>query len=293
MLKLSLIFTPMQAYLDIALRAALEAGREILRIYTDPASDFQVERKADNSPLTIADRTAHEVIMRHLQETPFPVLSEEGRHDSYELRRSWKTFWCVDPLDGSKEFIKQNGMFSVNIALVVEGVPTLGVVFFPAAGTVAGATIRTMREPESHSLPQTAGLLYWTDGTVSRRALVDDCSDVYEIETLPVQAEQTGRPYTVVASASHMSEETEAYIDALRAEHPDLRLVQAGSSLKICRVAEGSADIYPRLGLTSEWDTAAGHAVARAAGFDIVSHEDGLTLRYNKPDILNPFFIVK
>ena len=260
----------MKNFLDVAFRSALEAGAAIQQIYDDPNADFQTEYKADNSPLTIADRRAHDIIVGHLQQTPFPILSEEGRHAPYEERSAWTTFWCVDPLDGTKEFVKRNGMFSVNIALVVEGKPLIGVVYFPATG-----------------------LIYWTDGETSKRAKVVGNSDIENMEILPMKSAKIDRPYTVVASASHSNEETEKFVENLRKEHPDLVLVSAGSSLKICRVAEGSADIYPRLGPTSEWDTAAGHAVVRAAGGEIVSCEDGLPLRYNKPDLLNPYFITQ
>lgn len=266
-------------YLDLVIRAALEAGAEELRIYNLPPSEQEVELKADHSPLTLADRHAHDIICQHLLSTPFPVLSEEGSKLPHEERVQWEAYWCVDPLDGTKEFVKHSGEFSVNIALMVpqcgvgesgerQWVPTLGVVFFPATGA-----------------------LYYTAGDVAYRALVLDGTDITRIETLPQRDAQ--RPYTVVASVSHMNAPTEAYIEALRQEHPDLCLIQAGSSLKICRVAEGSADIYPRLGPTCEWDTAAAHAVVRAAGGDIVSHDDGLTLRYNKADLHNPYFIVK
>lgn len=261
----------MRHLLDISLRAALEAGAEELRIYNLPAEQQEVEFKADESPLTLADRNAHDIICRYLEETPYPILSEEGRHLPHEQRSQWDCYWCVDPLDGTKEFVKHSGEFSVNIALMQPHgdtwLPLLGVVFFPVTG-----------------------LLYYTDGQTSWRALVKDGTDLTELTPLPIS--DTPRPYTVVASVSHMNAETEAYIDALRQQHPDLSLIQAGSSLKICRVAEGSADIYPRLGPTCEWDTAAAHALVRAAGGDIVSHEDGLTLRYNKENLLNPYFIV-
>lgn len=260
----------MSSLLDIAIRAALEAGAEELRIYNLPQEEQEVERKSDNSPLTLADRNAHQIICRHLAETDYPILSEEGQHLPHEARLQWQRYWCVDPLDGTKEFVKHSGEFSVNIALMepqADGwVPTLGVVFFPATGA-----------------------LYYTSGQTAYRATVVDGVDISGIIPLPVCEE---RPYTVVASVSHMNKPTEDYITRLREEHPDLVLVQAGSSLKICRVAEGSADIYPRLGPTCEWDTAAAHAVVRAAGGDIVSHEDGLTLRYNKADLHNPYFVV-
>lgn len=260
--------------LNIAIRAALEAGAEELRIYHLPAEQQEVELKVDQSPLTLADRRAHEIICSHLAETGLPILSEEGRHLPHSERKEWQNYWCVDPLDGTKEFVKHSGEFSVNIALMERAadgsaawVPTLGVVFFPATGA-----------------------LYYTAGEEAYRAQVTDGTDIGQITRLP---EHMQRPYTVVASVSHMNADTEAYIQTLREAHPDLQLIQGGSSLKLCRVAEGSADIYPRLGPTCEWDTAAAHAVVRAAGGDVTSHADGLTLRYNKADLLNPYFIVE
>ncbi|MBQ0163724.1 MAG: 3'(2'),5'-bisphosphate nucleotidase CysQ [Bacteroidales bacterium] len=262
----------MQAFLDIALRAALEAGAEELRIYNLPAEQQEVELKADQSPLTLADRRAHDIICRHLAETGLPILSEEGSHLPYDERSGWQQYWCVDPLDGTKEFVKHSGEFSVNIALMTPHDstwhPTLGVVFFPATG-----------------------LLYYTDGQVARRAQVADGTDLTCFTTLPEP--HANRPFTVVASLSHMNAATEGYIAGLRTIHPDLRLTQAGSSLKICRVAEGSADIYPRLAPTCEWDTAAAHAVVRAAGGEIVSPWNGRPLCYNKPKFLNPDFVVR
>lgn len=265
--------------LSVALRAALEAGAEELRIYHLPLNEQEVELKSDQSPLTLADRHAHDIICRHLELTEFPILSEEGRHLSHAERLEWGNYWCVDPLDGTKEFVKHSDEFSVNIALMQrqavqnEGqepqwMPVVGVVFFPATG-----------------------VLYYTSGEDAYRAQVVDCTDINCIQRLP--EDKNNRPYTVVASVSHMNADTEAYISELKKEHPDLRLIQGGSSLKLCRVAEGSADIYPRLGPTCEWDTAAAHAVVRAAGGDVVSHSDGLTLRYNKENLLNPYFIVQ
>lgn len=271
----------MPAYLDIAIRAALEAGAEELRIYNLPLELQEVEQKSDNSPLTLADRHAHDIICRHLAETDLPILSEEGRHLPYEDRQQWQNYWCVDPLDGTKEFVKHSGEFSVNIALMerrgTDWVPTMGVVFFPVTGQI-----------------------YYTDGAEAHRAMVEDGTTLTSITRIPDAEAQKGRPYTVVASVSHMNGDTENYINALRSEHPDLTLIQAGSSLKLCRVAEGSADVYPRLGPTCEWDTAAAHAVVLAAGGDVVrmlqqgeTWQPGATLSYNKSDLLNPYFLVR
>lgn len=238
--------------LDMAIEAARAAAVEIMKIYG--SDDFGVEMKADNSPLTRADRAAHEAIMRHLLPSGIPVLSEEGAHCAYDVRRGWRELWIVDPLDGTKEFIKRNGEFTVNIALVRDAVPVLGVIVVPATGQMF-------------------------------------CGQVDK--SCPTSVANGGRPFTVVASRSHLNEATAAYIDTLRAVHPDLRLVSAGSSLKMCLVADGHADVYPRFAPTMEWDTAAGDAIARAAGCAVVDAHTGEPLRYNKMDLHNPCFIVK
>lgn len=257
--------------LETVISAALEAGRAIMDIYTHPDTDWQVERKADNSPLTLADRRSHEVIARALAHTPHPLLSEEGAHLPYEERRHWTTLWIVDPLDGTKEFLKRNDEFTVNIALVSEGTPVMGVIYVPAKhvlfwGTREGGAFRAEVDP----------------ATLQR-------GEAQRISA----ASHEARPYRVVASRSHLSPETQQFIDALRPAHPDLETVSAGSSLKLCLVAEGRADVYPRLAPTMEWDTAAGHAIALAAGCTVTDAATGLPLTYNKPDLHNPFFIVK
>ncbi len=267
-----------QAGLGLALRAALEAGRESMQISNDPKQDFGVERKADNSPLTLADRRAHEVIVRHLEATGLPILSEEGKHLPFEQRAEWERFWLVDPLDGTKEFIKKNGEFTVNIALVIDGRPHLGVVYAPALEA-----------------------LYFADPFVGARK-VEGITEWAEGETLPRLVERSallplGRKddeaYVVVCSRSHESAETLAFIDEARRRHPLVRTVPSGSSLKICLVAEGVADVYPRLAPTMEWDTGAGHAVALCAGKKVTSAEDGSPLVYNKADLHNPWFVVE
>ena len=243
--------------LNTAIQAARAAADEIMRIYS--TADFGVEMKADNSPLTLADKAAHNAIMRHLLPTGIPVLSEEGAHLPFSERKDWHRLWIVDPLDGTKEFIKRNGEFTVNIALVEDGTPVLGVIVVPVTGRTYAADVRARRLDTSPSVP---------DGSV------------------------VGSPFTVVASRSHLNEETAAFIDRLRQQHPDLQCISSGSSLKICLVAEGKADVYPRFAPTMEWDTAAGDAIARAAGCAVVDAHTGTPLIYNKEDLHNPHFIV-
>jgi len=253
--------------LEIAMNAALLAGEKILEIYGE--DDHGVEIKDDQSPLTRADKAAHRVIMDKLEPTAFPVLSEEGSAILYAERSQWGRFWMVDPLDGTKEFISRNGEFTVNIALIEDGKPVMGVVYAPvldelyvgAEGKGAFLVKHALEEP-------------------------------WEIEELP-KSNEFQSVLRVVGSRSHLNDETVAFVDGLRAHHPEIEMVQRGSSLKICMVAAGDADIYPRFGPTMEWDTAAGHAVVKAAGKSMVEAESGEELRYNKEDLLNPYFIVR
>ncbi len=261
-------------YIETAIQAAIEAGHEILKIYNDPKSDFSVEKKADNSPLTIADRASHYVIESHLLKTDLPVLSEEGRSISFEERRNWQRFWLVDPLDGTKEFIKRNGEFTVNIALIENGNPVMGVIFVPVTGVLYLGSIKegAWKTKVNSDLPD------WDQ--IKQKG-----------EVLPVVS--MIKSYRVVGSRSHMSPETEAYISELQHKHGLVEIVSKGSSLKICMVAEGSADEYPRFGPTMEWDTAAGHAIANAAGKKLWLTDFSGELIYNKENLLNSFFIVK
>lgn len=263
----------MKRLLEIAKKAAVEAGAEIMRIYTDPSQDFGIEKKADNSPLTLADKAAHLCIMRHLRDTGIPVLSEEGQHLPYAERRMWKRLWVVDPLDGTKEFIKKNGEFTVNIALVEDGSPVLGVIYIPVTGILYYGIV---------------GEGAWKERTPS--PLPEGSASM--IESLPLMKSGEGL-YTVVASRSHMNAETEEYINRLRKKHDKIQLVSRGSSIKICLVAEGVADAYPRFAPTMEWDTAAGDAIARAAGKQVVDAQTGQPLVYNKEDLHNPWFLVE
>ena len=262
----------MRELLEIAKQAALDAGAEIMKIYTDPAQDFGIEKKSDNSSLTLADKAAHLCIMRYLQSTGIPVLSEEGQHLPYEVRREWNRLWVVDPLDGTKEFIKKNGEFTVNIALVEDGTPILGVIYIPVTNVLYyGIVGEGAWKITPSSLPE---------GSASM------------IESLPLKKSDE-RPFTVVASRSLMNAETEEYISQLQKNHDNIQLISSGSSIKICLVTEGAADVYPRFAPTMEWDTAAGDAIARAAGKQVLDVQTGTPLVYNKADLHNPWFLVE
>ncbi|MBQ6190741.1 MAG: 3'(2'),5'-bisphosphate nucleotidase CysQ [Bacteroidaceae bacterium] len=260
----------MENLLKIAIVAAHEAAEEIMRVYQDPRQNFDIEEKSDKSPLTRADRAAHKCIVRHLSQTGIPILSEEGAHLPYEERKEWHRLWVVDPLDGTKEFIKKNGEFTVNIALVEDGSPVLGVILVPVTGMIYfGIVGMGAWKTTSSSLGKGNEVLH-LDGDAERE-------DVY----------------TIVASRSHLNPETEQYISQMRNLHKAVKLISSGSSLKICLVAEGKADVYPRFAPTMEWDTAAGDAIIRASGKQIVNAETGQPLIYNKPDLHNPWFIVR
>lgn len=258
-----------------AIRASFDAGHAILEIYQ---TDFDVEKKSDNSPLTRADMNAHKVITAALEETGLPILSEEGKDIAYHTRKEWKQFWMVDPLDGTKEFVNRNGEFTVNIALIENGFPCAGVIYIP----VKDELYFGLEERGAYLL---SGLNNILDGPVSLDKLMS--------EGLRLPSENAPDHFTVVCSRSHMSPETEAYIEELKHRYGELEYVSRGSSLKLCMVAQGTADIYPRFAPTMEWDTAAGQAIAESSGASVIRSLTGERLAYNKPDLLNPWFIVK
>ncbi|WP_293446033.1 3'(2'),5'-bisphosphate nucleotidase CysQ [Persephonella sp.] len=257
----------MENLLKNIIQISKDAGKEILDVYN---TTFHIEYKDDKSPLTEADKRAHNRIENGLRKiSTFPIISEEGKNISYQERKKWKYFWMVDPLDGTKEFIKKKGEFTVNIALIKENRPILGVVYAPAMD-----------------------VLYY--GGESLGAFKVENRKKVKIAV----KKKSNNKITVVASKSHLNNETKSFIEKLR-KHFDVDMTSVGSSLKICLVAEGKADIYPRLGPTMEWDTAAAHAVLNAAGGKIIKYEDlpleelkNLNeIEYNKPDLLNPYFI--
>lgn len=257
---------------SLALEAAIAAGRVIMEIYD--SGEFEVQLKSDESPLTKADLAAHHAIKECLGASDIPILSEEGRHVEYSERCNWKTLWIIDPIDGTKEFIKRNGEFTVNIALVEEGIPTLGVVLVPALGQLFIGDVQNGARWVEH------GDLNWSPSQ-------------WLESSISIPMERGNRPFTVVASRSHMSEETESYIKELQGIHGEIELISKGSSLKLCMVAAGIADCYPRFAPTMEWDTAAGQAVCLAAHCEVLDWNTQKPLMYNREDLLNPWFLVR
>lgn len=262
----------MNNLLKTAISACLKAGEEILKIYK---TDFEVEFKSDESPLTLADKNANEIIMSFLSKTEIPVLSEEGREILYEERKHWSKLWIVDPLDGTKEFVKRNDEFTVNIALIKNKIPIMGVVYAPVLDILFYGT---------------EGIGAFKVNNASKKLNIEDIFN--DAQMMPLNINKSY--YAVVASRSHMNMETTYFIEDLKKEHNNIKIVNIGSSLKICMVAEGLADIYPRFSPTCEWDTAAGHGVVRSAGGRVVQAESiENEVIYNKENILNPSFIVK
>jgi 3'(2'), 5'-bisphosphate nucleotidase len=247
--------------IDKIIQIAREAGKAILEIYH---TDFTIENKSDHSPLTEADKVAHEIIDEGLRRLypEIPILSEEGKDILYEERSKWEQFWLVDPLDGTKEFIKKNGEFTVNIALIENNQPVLGVVY----------------------LPVTDEIFY---STKEKGAFKRNKDQLIELKVSEISK---GELLILVESRSHPSEDLVILKDKLQKDY-ELSSLQRGSSLKICAVAEGIADLYPRLGPTMEWDTAAGQAVVEGAG-GIVVDLNGNSLQYNKESLKNDSFIV-
>jgi len=228
----------LQSIMDVS----REAGRAILEVYN---SDFTVEQKEDKSPLTMADTRSHGIISAFLQKHfSFPILSEEGRDIPYEVRRKWRFYWLVDPLDGTKEFVKRKGDFTVNIALINEGRPVAGVIYVPVTGVLYHA--------------QKGGGAFKVENGKTTKLPVKEGKDLL----------------TIVGSRSHATPDLEQY-----------------SSLKFCMIAEGKADVYPRLGPTMEWDTAAGQIIVEEAGGQVIEFEARTPMLYNKENLLNPFFL--
>ncbi len=241
-------------------RAVLRfAGNAVMDVYR---SDFTVEQKNDVSPVTKADRRSHEILTAYLERHhPFPILSEEGKGVPYGERRIWETFWLIDPLDGTKEFIKRNGEFTINVALVHRGRPVLGVIYTPVSDV----------------------LYYASEGDGAYRV------EQGAARRLPLDGAKN--KFVVVGSRSHTTPAFESYVALLRKQCGDVSIISAGSSLKFCLIAEGAADVYPRYGHTMEWDTAAGQVIVEEAGGSVVNSETGRPLSYNKESLLNPHFV--
>jgi len=259
-----------------------EAGHAILQVYN---SDFAVEQKDDKSPLTLADKRSHEIIadrLARLQDFKLPLLSEEGRQMPYGERKAWDMFWLVDPLDGTKEFIKRNGEFTVNIALIQNGRPLIGVIYIPVKNIFYFA---------AHGL----GAFKIDACNAEMPASIEGLLKISSrLPLVPLSSDLTSPPsrVTVIGSRSHMSPETEQFITDLKTRYDEVDFLAAGSSLKFCLIAEGRADVYPRFGPTMEWDTAAGQAIVEQAGGRVLRAGSEEPLSYNKENLLNPSFIV-
>lgn len=258
--------------------ASVRAGAEIMKIYKH-SDDYDISLKSDHTPITIADRLAHKAIKSSLGKTRIPILSEEGREMAFEERKNWELFWLVDPLDGTVEFIKENNEFTVNIALMQNNICISAIIYVPYYGKVyiaeqgQGAWLMNDVSP-------TEGANYTYSDIAKRRV------------ALPL-AEKKHDEFIVAVSRSHQTPETHEHIDSLRTEHPDLRVVEQGSSYKFCMLAEGSVDYYIRTTTTSEWDTAAGELILKEAGGKTVIYPTNKELAYNKESLDNPWFIAR
>lgn len=261
-----------------AYNAAIMAGAAILDIYKN-SSDYKVELKNDNTPITEADCTAHSVIRDHLSKSHVPMMSEEGREMLYEERRGWDLFWLVDPLDGTKEFLKNNGEFTVNIALLTDNVPYLSVVYVPYISKMYFAS-REM-------------------GSFVKEGVKADASADFTFEQIVEGAkklpltDKKNNPIKIAVSRSHNTEETFRYIDIIKLKYPDAEVVEQGSSYKFGLIAEGNIDCYVRTTNTSEWDTAAGELVLELAGGSTRSLPGFDPLEYNQRSLLNPYFFCR
>ena len=255
----------------IAINASIKGGQAIMEVYS---SNFEVEHKEDDTPLTLADKNCNTVIENILQQTGVPILSEEGADIPYLERRDWEYFWLVDPLDGTKEFVKRNGEFTVNIAMIHNGKPIIGVIYVPV-------------KKELYFAMEGLGSF-----KIVANSLVKNLNElVNDAEKLPVDYKRNN--YTIVGSRSHMSKETEQFFKDSKKKYGEVEVMAIGSSLKICMVAEGKADAYPRYAPTMEWDTGAGHAIAKMAGCTITQYDTKDEISYNKENLLNPWFLVK
>jgi 3'(2'), 5'-bisphosphate nucleotidase len=263
--------------LKLSVNAALKAGEEILRIYN---TDFDVVTKSDNTPVTEADKASGKCIGIELAASGIPVISEEEDILDYSVRKSWKSVWIVDPLDGTKEYIKRNGEFAVNIALVENGRPVIGVIYAPVVkeiyyGCIGYGSYKIIQ----HDLIT----------ELTKKNIADYLMDFGK--RLPLQ--KPPKSYTLVASRSHLSREVNTRIRQLEKVYGQIDIISVGSSIKQCWVAEGKAHEYPRFGTTMEWDTAAGQCILEQAGSELVDYETGSPMIYNKENMKNSFFIAR
>jgi 3'(2'), 5'-bisphosphate nucleotidase len=253
-----------------AIEASIKGGNEILEVYK---TDFSVEYKGDDSPLTQADQKANQAIVEILEPLGIPMISEENKNKTYEERKNWSQCWIIDPLDGTKEFVKKNGEFTVNIALIDNQKPLFGVIYVPVSRELFVGLVKE----------NTAYKMIWDQN----KNFEENFKTATKLE--PKDADKM----RVVGSRSHMNEDTENFIDSLKtSQNKDVEIVSKGSSLKFCLVAEGLADVYPRFAPTMEWDTAAGQAICEAVGLTIIDQKTKAPMIYNRENMLNNHFLV-
>ena len=257
----------------LACRVSLKGGKEIMEVYK---TDFNVDFKNDKSPLTIADQNAHDVINSGLSVAAYPVISEEGKESSFSVRKNWTRYWCVDPLDGTREFVKRNGEFTVNIALIENNSPILGVIYVPVQDIVYAAS---------------EGIFYMIEDAINK--MESNNFDMKDFIIRPSAKDKVTDALKVLVSRSHLSVQTKNYLEELSHEYKDMQFLSAGSALKFGLMAEGKADLYPRFSPCMEWDTAAGHAILKSVGKNIYSYPSGEELRYNKINLVNDWFIAR
>lgn len=288
-------------HLLAALLAAKRAGEAVLAVYN---SDFAVGHKKDESPLTLADQQSHEIIMNNLKKSAtgnnseyimdnlsLPVLSEEGKDIPFDERKRWEYFWLVDPLDGTKEFIKRNGEFTVNIALIHKDRPVLGCIYIPVRDTFyfASVNLGAYKLVNGKTVTDSLSLKELLDSSQKLPLSINNT----KFSSINNQSALRGKTsLTIIGSRSHATRELSEFVEQAKKRYVEVEFVSAGSSLKFCLVAEGGADIYPRFGPTMEWDTAAGQAIVEQAEGSVLDTQTKKPLKYNKNNLVNPFFIV-
>ena len=256
----------------VAIKAAVKAGLEIMSVYEN--GNFHVELKDDDSPVTLADKSANDIINKYLQPTGIPIISEENEEIAFSERKKWNKCWIVDPLDGTKEFIKKSGEFTVNIALVEDNLPVFGVIYIPVSKELYYGDVKEEK---------------------SFKILINNENDIEGLinkaqEISPGFVEKTIK---VAGSRSHINKETLSFIESIKEKYEQqVNVIPKGSSLKFCLMAEGLIDVYPRLGPTMEWDTAAGHAICKAVGLKVIDKQTGKEMVYNRKVLLNNSFVV-
>ncbi|MDX1718650.1 MAG: 3'(2'),5'-bisphosphate nucleotidase CysQ [Salegentibacter mishustinae] len=256
----------------VAIKAAIKAGLEIMRIYED--GNFQIETKKDNSPITHADKSANTIINEFLKPTGIPIISEENVEAEFSERKQWDSCWIVDPLDGTKEFIKKSGEFTVNIALVENNKPVFGVIYIPVS-----------RELYFGDVAEGRSFKMIVDNKIVEEDLLK-----YTKEIFPVSDQRTIR---IAGSRSHINEETLEFIEWIKKKYSqEVKVIPKGSSLKFCLIADGAMNIYPRIGTTMEWDAAAGHAICKAVGVRVIDMQTNREMVYNKQNLRNNSFVV-